>query len=280
MRRSARQAFTLIEILVVVAIIALLVAVLLPSLARARAQARLVACQANVHQIGLAFVMYTNVNGQRLPGSVYDYAADWLGRGNKIINGLWSGRDPQDGTIYRYMGNNLRAYGCPDDTRQSKLDTWYCSYSASLILTGAKPEMILYGHYRQSANRSDPLNYSMTDHTAAMRRLPGVPMIVEEDEQYGLRDNDEGGWCNTDCVSNRHLFSGGMGYGVLGFIDGAVGRAQLPPRRDGSTLPCFDANSECLRVGHKWVSGMAFGNARYGLMDYAPSAESMGVRHE
>lgn len=53
-----RAGFTLIEILVVVAIIALLVAILLPSLARARWQARLVACEGNLHDLGHGMMMY------------------------------------------------------------------------------------------------------------------------------------------------------------------------------------------------------------------------------
>jgi prepilin-type N-terminal cleavage/methylation domain-containing protein len=274
-------AFTLIEVLVVVAIIALLVAILLPSLARARQQAKMLVCQTNVHQLSTAFIMYSVENGHRLPGSFYDYAADWLGRANKVNSANYPiGREPEDGTIYRYVGRNSRAYACPDDTRDSALDGYYRSYSAPLILSGAKPEMISYGHYRQSSSRTDPLNFSETDHTAFMRRLPGVPMIVEEDAEWGLRNNDEGGWCNTDCVSDRHLYSNGSGYGVLGFIDGSVGRAQLPPRRQTpDSPPTFHGNSMCLRVGHKWVSGLAFGGSRYGLMDRVGSAESMGVRH-
>src|SRR5438552_9829272 len=62
MKVHRRAAFTLIEILVVVAIIALLVAILLPSLGRARAQARMIVCQSNIKQILYAFQMYTVSN--------------------------------------------------------------------------------------------------------------------------------------------------------------------------------------------------------------------------
>ena len=50
-----RRAFTLVELLVVVAIIALLVVLLAPSLSRARSLARAVICAGNLHQISAAF---------------------------------------------------------------------------------------------------------------------------------------------------------------------------------------------------------------------------------
>jgi prepilin-type N-terminal cleavage/methylation domain-containing protein/prepilin-type processing-associated H-X9-DG protein len=56
----AGPGFTLIEVLVVVAIIALLLAILLPSLAKARWQTKVVACQAHLHDLGNGFQMYAN----------------------------------------------------------------------------------------------------------------------------------------------------------------------------------------------------------------------------
>ncbi len=65
---SARRfGFTLIELLVAVAVTALLTAILLPSLARAREQARCLACRSNLAQIARAWHTYLNDHGGRFP---------------------------------------------------------------------------------------------------------------------------------------------------------------------------------------------------------------------
>ena len=63
----ARYAFSLIEVLVVTGIVALLIAVLTPSLGRARARAREVACAANVRTWGQAFHLYAHSYNGFLP---------------------------------------------------------------------------------------------------------------------------------------------------------------------------------------------------------------------
>ncbi len=66
-RSSTWSAFTLIEILIVLAIVMLLAALLFPVLNRVRNGARSVACQSNLHQIGLAMQLYTENYGGRYP---------------------------------------------------------------------------------------------------------------------------------------------------------------------------------------------------------------------
>ena len=74
-RRHRRVAFTLIEVLVVVAILALLVAILLPSLQRAREQAKVAVCKANCRQIASLVDMYQHEEKQYVP-IMYNYYAN------------------------------------------------------------------------------------------------------------------------------------------------------------------------------------------------------------
>lgn len=57
-RQSAQRAFTLIELLIVIAIIGLLMSLILPSLQGARRATWTVVCQNNLRQIGMAIQMY------------------------------------------------------------------------------------------------------------------------------------------------------------------------------------------------------------------------------
>jgi prepilin-type N-terminal cleavage/methylation domain-containing protein len=84
-----RSAFTLIEVLVVVAIIALLVSILLPSLRAARNQAKLVSCAANLKQIATLVASYQTEFGGCVPVVFNDAASVNAGGSNPPARACW-----------------------------------------------------------------------------------------------------------------------------------------------------------------------------------------------
>ena len=100
-----RRAFTLTEMLVVIAIIGLLIALLLPVLAKARGGAARARCAAQLHGIGQMLQMYFGENRNALPK----------------VNMLPSVQPPLNGypsfiqVLAPYHRGDTRAFECPAD---------------------------------------------------------------------------------------------------------------------------------------------------------------------
>lgn len=76
----AQRAFTLVELLVVIAVIGILAGMLLPALAKAKAKAKRTQCLSNVRQIQLALQLYADDFEDRLPPRSYGSGAIWVDR--------------------------------------------------------------------------------------------------------------------------------------------------------------------------------------------------------
>src|ERR1043166_9644575 len=74
-------AFTLVELLIVIAVMAILAALLLPVLSRAKEQALRTSCLNNLRQLGLGMQMYWDQNRDVSPAAnvtVFAWRADWV----------------------------------------------------------------------------------------------------------------------------------------------------------------------------------------------------------
>ncbi|HEX4412621.1 MAG TPA: type II secretion system protein [Lacipirellulaceae bacterium] len=115
--RSKHKAFTLVELLVVIAVIGILVAMLLPAVQAARAAARAANCKSNLRQIGLAFLQYCDLHKGEFPHFVDD---------KSLIAQSWID------TIRPYAESNDGIKACPEDRfAQRRLNAQASSYVIS-----------------------------------------------------------------------------------------------------------------------------------------------------
>ena len=131
-----KGAFTLVELLVVIAVIAILAALLLPALAAAKSQAARIQCVSNEKQLVLAWSIYSTDNNEILVLNGADdlsaspYAHLWVHGGNHGTPDTLTNKLYLTGPNFALFARSLpteRIYKCPAD-----ISTWPLWRSASL----------------------------------------------------------------------------------------------------------------------------------------------------
>jgi prepilin-type N-terminal cleavage/methylation domain-containing protein len=150
---SGLHAFTLMELLLVIALIATLAGLLLPALGRAREAGRATACLSNLRQAGIALQLYTQDHNNRLP-----FMRD---QSLTVTNEL----PGPDQVLSNYLGN-VRVLRCPSDF-QRLFETTGSSYSWNNLLNG------------QNADRLTVLGMNFNPHQ--------IPLMFDKDKFHAAR---------------------------------------------------------------------------------------------
>ena len=267
----ARRAFTLIEILVVLAIIALLSALLFPAFSRARESARQTSCQTNLQQIYLATQQYFQ-DERRYPDSLLDLVPG----GSKYDDGTATGAVLPD-SVNGYLKVGTDGLLCPDDDHDNTVPR--SSYGAltknlttpATALVGASPDVTVdAGKYTWNYWGYDADGFAYPGAAQAATGTPnGSPLLVNpkdssnnalafEPRKNKLRSSLSNRFAPTStiithCVwhrlqtANDLIAPGQMGYG-----GDAQNARDIILRLDGSTKSVDTTTWKTDATGNRW----------------------------
>lgn len=237
------RAFTLIEVLIVVAIIGLMVSILVPVLSRGREQVRSTACQSNMKQLAHGMFLYVadqkvlpgthslfffqrlfGNEWSRPPGVTWDGARDGLdGFSYSPAYSKPHHLDPEfvdhvpfQGTLFRLVKNE-DVYLCPDDKPGKALDTplggggnGRLSYAMNAYIGYKSPEQLEgFRYVADSLDNPLPGGQETRSFKSGQRVLfptSRFMLLFEEHPFYHSNTSfPEGNFNGLDRIATRHM---------------------------------------------------------------------------
>ncbi len=267
--RRTHSAFTLVELLVVVAIAGILMALLFPALESSKARAQAVACMNNKRQLTLAWTMYSGDNGDRL---AYNLASDPSTVGASFstiqaqnwVNNIMDWELSPDNTNADFINNSPLAFyvnwspklfKCPADSALSDVQKragWHYGRVRSVsmnAMVGNPGPALQWGRNTNNPDYSQFL-------TEADIPAPSSIMVFLDEHPDSINDGyflvtDDGQW---DSLPGSY-HSGG---GCISFADGHTiihhwinSSTVRPPRPDAAGLPLSLRGNDL--TDYQWV---------------------------
>jgi prepilin-type N-terminal cleavage/methylation domain-containing protein len=207
MPRTESRAFTLIEVLIVVAVLLMLALIFVPSYIPARARAHRIRCTSHLKQLGLAYKTWAIDHRDRFPMEVP------LAEGG-AMEAVSTGRLA---FVYQIMSNELSTpfvLTCPSDSERRPSDTF----------TGLQPKNLSYfiGLEASSANLQCLLagDRNITNSTGLRNGI------------LFASTNDSAGWTASTHVGNGNIL----------LSDGSVQQVSMPRLREAIDNTGFQTN--------------------------------------
>ena len=246
-----RRAFTLVELLVVVAVIAILAALLLPVLSAVQERARQTSCLNNLRQLQAGWCLYVSENNDSLPLNacqVSIYSPVWSTTNSWVAGDVTVSADLsliRMGTIYPYV-NSTEIYHCPSD--RSVVDGTNTprirSYSMDWYLNGETDPQYISMY---------PASYFVGLVTKGKSILnPSKVFVFLDESQWTINDGDFGVYRAPiqqweDVPSDRHSQGANLTF-ADGHCENWTWRASKQMQRLGSPVVNSDDERDLQRM--------------------------------
>lgn len=166
-----RKAFTLIELLTVIAIIGILAAILIPVVGRVRESARRASCVSNIRQFGMAVIMLTDESdGDRIPSMT---VADlWL----------YHLREDVARRLVEDFGLPRDVFYCPGNPDWNRDEFWFPARTQPVI-----GYVVTAGNPLLSVPEDPKRDYPMTLSHEGGRQEMIVDMVISHSREFATR---------------------------------------------------------------------------------------------
>jgi prepilin-type N-terminal cleavage/methylation domain-containing protein len=182
-RRVKRRAFTLLELLIVIAVIALLIAMLVPAVQQVRAAATRTSCSNNLRQIGLA------LNHFHTDFKVFPSNGGWDCK-QTILS---TGGTPFTPATFDFTTNRLYQWGTGDPKLKAKEQMGSWAYA-------------ILPYLEQTAIYRDRQFVSGVDLYACPARRTAEPQTVIAQDAWGIYTSGGWAWGRTDYAVSLESF--------------------------------------------------------------------------